>query len=107
MRPRYGGGDSLRGRITIAGSGPDSTITIDYFRERKDNEAGWHDRHAISYDPAQQSIMATDRCEVLEYGGRCRDSGHTWAASPAFWTNIVDLLRSRLPAKSVKQAQHS
>jgi hypothetical protein len=99
MRSPWGGDNCLYGRIEITGSGQDASVKIDCYREKRDREAGWHDRHTIIYDSAQQSIMATDRCEVLEYAGRCTDRGHTWVASATFWIRIVEMLRSRLPTK--------
>ena len=88
---------SLYGAITITGTPHDLTVSIDHYREKGDGAAGWHDRHDIRYDVAQKSIISRDQCAIL-IGEGPRHYGETrWTASSAFWSGIVDRLRSSLP----------
>jgi hypothetical protein len=90
----------LHGRIVLTGCGVGTKVAVDAYRAQVGNEARWHDFHNISYAESENSIVAEDQCLILEWDGNTRQSDHNWAASPAFWKGIVDLLYARLPSKA-------
>ena len=82
------------GRITIESDGP--KVQIEYY------STGVYRRYRVAYETntyvphLPEAIEVVDRVTVLEFGGKTRDTGQFLAASPALWSEVVQLLRTHI-----------
>lgn len=92
------------GRIEIEGEGSKRNVVIDHVRAYGDSSV--RDHHVIRYDDLSNEIVAEDTVAShgdlaanLGIGGSTYDRRFTWPASVFFWEAMVELLKTRLPAR--------
>jgi len=87
-------------RIFIENHGTFPEVRITHYRKKGfGEEIGWKDTSIISYNIDEHSIEAFDNCRPLEWGARNTASAYKWAASVAFWNEIVKMLLLNLSQK--------